>query len=49
MIELMQSMAVILLAISSCYQHKNFQLMDDRLRELELKYLEYLHGKNKGL
>jgi len=50
MIEMIQSVTLLLIVIGGIYQRKNFQLMDDRLRELELKHLEYLrNGKGKGL
>ncbi len=44
MIELIQTTTIVLIVICNWYQIKNFQLMDVRLRELELKHLEYLRN-----
>jgi len=44
MIEWIQTGTIVLIVASNWYQQKNFQLMEGRLRELELKHLEYLNG-----
>lgn len=50
MIELIQTGTIFLMVIAGWCQQKNFQLMDYRLRELELKHLEYLrNGEGKEL
>ena len=51
MIEWIQTLTIVVIVIYDWYQIKNFQLMDNRLRELELKFLhlEYLNGKSEEL
>jgi hypothetical protein len=51
MMEYIQTATILLIVIGGWYQRKNFQLMDDRLRELELERLERIqhHGEGNGL
>jgi len=50
MIELIQTATIFLIVIGGYYQRKNFVLMSDRLKQLELEHLEWLkNGKGKRL
>jgi hypothetical protein len=44
-IEYIQTGTILLIVIGGWYQRKNFQLMDDRLREIELLELKRLEDK----
>lgn len=52
MMEYIQTATILLIVIGGWYQRKNFQLMDDRLREIELRLFESRRnadGEGNGL
>lgn len=46
MIEWIQTATIVLIVIGGWYRRKNFELMDDRLRELEVRLFERRRNDN---